>query len=38
MAVLRDTLKQRKATNNPAITIDLRFEGQVILRPPEIEE
>lgn len=38
MGVLRDTLKQRKATNNPAITIDLRFEGQVILKPPEIEE
>ena len=38
MAVLRDTLRQRKATNNPAITIDLRFEGQVILKPPEIEE
>ena len=38
MAVLRDALKQRKATNNPAITIDLRFEGQVILKPPEIEE
>jgi len=38
MNVLRDTLRQRKATNNPAITIDLRFEGQVILKPPEIEE
>lgn len=38
MSVLRDTLRQRKATNNPAITIDLRFEGQVILKPPEIEE
>lgn len=38
MAVLKDTLRQRKATNNPAITIDLRFEGQVILKPPEIEE
>ncbi|MFA6292611.1 MAG: FtsQ-type POTRA domain-containing protein [Victivallales bacterium] len=38
MTVLRDTLRQRKATNNPAITIDLRFEGQVILKPPEIED
>ena len=24
--------------NDPATTIDLRFEGQVILKPPEIEE
>lgn len=38
MAVLRDTLRQRRATNNPAVTIDLRFEDQVILKPPEIEE
>jgi cell division septal protein FtsQ len=38
MAVLRTALRQRQATNNPAITIDLRFEGQVILKPPEIEE
>ncbi|HCE46114.1 MAG TPA: hypothetical protein DET40_21430 [Lentisphaeria bacterium] len=38
LSVLKETLKQRKMSNNPATTIDLRFEGQVILKPPEIEE
>ena len=38
LMVLRETLKQRKISNNPATTIDLRFEGQVVLKPPEIEE
>ncbi len=38
LVVLKETLRQRQLTNNPATTIDLRYEGQVILRPPEIEE
>ncbi|HBC86745.1 MAG TPA: hypothetical protein DCZ94_07320 [Lentisphaeria bacterium] len=38
LSVLGEALKQRQLTRNPATTIDLRFEGQVVLKPPEIDD